>query len=78
MNALALALGLPMTLNTEGEFIEAGSFSSDTGEFSESVSSTDVSCTNLKVYNAGQVRVLSNILNITLQSNTSFRKRFCK
>ena len=55
MNALAAALGLSMALNTAGEFIKTGAFSSDTGEFSESVRSTDIYCTNLRVCNKGQV-----------------------
>ena len=50
MNALALALGLSMALNTEGEFIKTGEFSSDTKEFTKSVSSTSVYCTDLVVY----------------------------
>ena len=55
MNALASALGLSMALNTAGEFIKTGAYSSDTGEFTESVSSTDVYCTNLRAYNSGQI-----------------------
>ena len=55
VNALAAALGLSMTLNTAGEFIEMGALNSDTGEFSESVSSTDAHCTNLRAYNSGQI-----------------------
>ena len=47
VNALALALGLSMALNTAREFIKTGEFSSDTGEFTESVSSTSVYCTCL-------------------------------
>ena len=55
VNVLAAVLGLSVALNTVGEFIKTGVFSSDTGEFAESVSSTDIYCTNLKVYNRGQV-----------------------
>ena len=55
VNALAAALGLSMAMNTAGEFIKFGVFSPDTVEFSESVSSTDVYCTNLRVYNKGRV-----------------------
>ena len=55
VNALALSLGLSMAMNTAGEFIKTGAFSSDTGEFTQSVSSTDIYCTNLHVYNSGQV-----------------------
>ena len=47
MNALAAALGLSMALNTAGEFIKTGAFSSDTGEFTESVSSTSVYSTDI-------------------------------
>ena len=44
-----------MALNTAGEFIKTGEFSSDTEEFSESVSSTSVYCTDLTVVNNATV-----------------------
>ena len=55
VNALALALGLSMALNTAGEFIKTGEFSSDTGEFTESVSSRSVYCTDITVYDKATV-----------------------
>ena len=55
VNALALALGLSMALNTAGEFIKTGEFSSDTGEFTECVSSTSVYCTDITVYEKATV-----------------------
>ena len=39
-----------MALNT-GKFIKTGAFSSDTREFSKSVSSTDIYCTDITVNN---------------------------
>ena len=50
VNALALALGFSMATNTAGEFITTGDFNSDTGEFSESVSSTEIYCTLISQY----------------------------
>ena len=55
VNALELALGLSMALNIAEEFIKTGEFSSDVGEFSESISSTSFYCMDLTVYNNATV-----------------------
>ena len=66
VNALAIALGLSMVLNTAGEFIATGDFNSDTGEFSESVSSTEGYCT---VIDTDYAVVTTSLTSPIIQSN---------
>ena len=55
VNALGLALGLSLALDTGGNILTTGDFGAQDATFSNSVSSTDIYCTNLTAYNAARI-----------------------
>ena len=55
VTALGLAPGLLMALNDAGSVITSGDFGAEDGTFQHSVSSTDVYCTNLTVYDTAHI-----------------------
>ena len=86
VTALGLALGLSMALNDAGSVITSGDFGAEDGTFQNSVSSTDVYCTNLTVYDTaciygdstfyGNIQCTNGIGNngiiSSIQSNTDY------
>ena len=54
VNLLAGVLGFTITADSAGKLAAAGQIASDNGTF-QSVSSTDINCTNIEVYNNATV-----------------------